>query len=58
MPSINLPANGNCPKCGAQIKVTRIEPHPSKPEAFHYYDCPKCGQVMVRVHDLKPKPTK
>jgi hypothetical protein len=50
---IYLPANGKCPKCGADIKLSRIEPHPIKPIAYHYYDCAKCGQVLVRVYDLK-----
>jgi DNA-directed RNA polymerase subunit RPC12/RpoP len=55
MPSITLPANGKCPKCGAIIKLSRIEPHPTKDEALHYYDCEKCGPVLVKVYDLKIK---
>jgi hypothetical protein len=54
---IELPANGKCPKCGAGIPLSRIEPHPVKPIAFHYYDCLRCGQVLVKVHDISiPKP--
>jgi hypothetical protein len=53
MPSIHLPANGKCPKCGADIKLSRIEPDMFKPIAYHYYDCAKCGQVLVKVYDLK-----
>jgi hypothetical protein len=54
-PSVfTLPANGKCPKCGAHIPQARIEAHPTKPIAFHYYDCDKCGQVLVRVHDTGP----
>jgi hypothetical protein len=49
---ILLPANGKCLKCGADIKLSRIEPHPSKPLAFHYYDCAKCGEVLVKTYDL------
>jgi hypothetical protein len=52
MPSIQLPANGKCPKCGVHIRLSRIEPHPKKNEALHYYDCAKCGPVMVKVIDI------
>jgi predicted RNA-binding Zn-ribbon protein involved in translation (DUF1610 family) len=52
MPSIELPANGKCPKCGADIPKARIVKHESKPEAFHYYDCDKCGPVLVKVWDI------
>jgi predicted nucleic-acid-binding Zn-ribbon protein len=52
MPSIHLPANGKCPKCGAHITLSRIEPHPVKPIAYHYYDCAKCGPMLVKVHDI------
>ena len=55
MPSISLPANGKCPKCGAKIAITRYEPHPSKSEALAYYDCEKCGQVLVKVCDTSIK---
>jgi hypothetical protein len=61
MPSLHLPANGKCPKCGAIITISRIEPHPVKPIAYHYFDCAKCGTpenpmpVLVKVYDLKPK---
>jgi DNA-directed RNA polymerase subunit RPC12/RpoP len=51
MPSVYFPANGICPKCGAMIQLSRIEPHPTKSEAYHYYDCAKCGPVLVKVHD-------
>jgi hypothetical protein len=54
MPDIFLPANGKCPKCGTIIPIARIEPHPIKPIAYHYYDCVKCGQVLVKMYDLKP----
>jgi predicted nucleic-acid-binding Zn-ribbon protein len=50
--SIHLPANGKCPKCGATIPFSRIEPHPTKDIAFHYYDCLKCGPVLVKVYDI------
>ena len=53
--SFALPANGTCPKCGGKIAITRYEPHPSKDEAFAYYDCEKCGQVLVKVWDTSPK---
>jgi DNA-directed RNA polymerase subunit RPC12/RpoP len=56
MSSFTLPANGNCPKCGAKIPLTRYEPHPTKDEAFAYYDCLKCGQVLVKVYDTSIKP--
>jgi DNA-directed RNA polymerase subunit RPC12/RpoP len=52
MPSITLPANGKCPKCGGKIRLGRIEPHPTKDIAYHYYDCTKCGPVLVRVWDI------
>ena len=53
MPSIELPANGKCPKCGADIPKARIVKHESKPEALHYYDCPKCNKpVLVKVWDI------
>jgi len=52
MPSIELPANGKCPKCGAHIKMTRYEPHPVKDLAYAYYDCEKCGKVMAKVIDI------
>jgi hypothetical protein len=58
MPSIHLPANGKCQNCGAAIPKARVEKHPTKDEAFHYYDCNECGQVMVKVYDLKPKERK
>jgi DNA-directed RNA polymerase subunit RPC12/RpoP len=53
-----LPANGKCPKCGARILLTRYEPHPVKDNAYAYYDCEKCGPVMVKVIDIAIKPTK
>jgi len=56
MPSIHLPANGKCPKCGAVISISRIEPHPTKPIAYHYFDCARCGQVLVKVYDTSIKP--
>jgi DNA-directed RNA polymerase subunit RPC12/RpoP len=52
MSSITLPTNGKCPKCGAKITITRYEPHPSKDIAYAYYDCPKDGQVLVKVIDI------
>ena len=57
--SFSGPANGKCPKCGAPIPTFRIVKHDSKPEALHYYDCEKCGQVLVKVWDTSfPKPIK
>ena len=57
MPSIELPANGKCPKCGAKIMLSRIEPHQVKPIAYHYYDCPNCEEVLVGEYDISiPKP--
>jgi hypothetical protein len=58
MPSVYFPANGICPKCGAVIRLSRIEPHHTKPEAYHYFDCAKCGEVLVKVFDLRTKPPK
>jgi hypothetical protein len=34
MPSIELPVDGKCPKCGAGIRLARIEPHPIRAEAY------------------------
>jgi DNA-directed RNA polymerase subunit RPC12/RpoP len=53
---MHLPVNGACPKCGVKVRLATIEPHPTKPEASHYYECEKCGQVLVKVHDLSVKP--
>ena len=55
MASIELPANGTCPNCRALIPKARIVKHPTKDEALRYYDCVKCGPVMVKVHDLTPR---
>jgi ribosomal protein S27AE len=58
MPDFQLPANGKCPKCGAKISLTRYTPHPLKDNAYAYYDCSKCGPVMVKAIDInirKPK---
>jgi DNA-directed RNA polymerase subunit RPC12/RpoP len=53
MPSIELPANGKCPICGTAIPKARIVLHESKPEALHYYDCPKCNKpLLVKVYDI------
>ena len=56
MPNIFLPTNGKCPKCGAVIPISRIEPHPTRPVAYHYFDCAKCGEVLVREYDISIKP--
>ena len=54
MPSIELPANGKCPICGTPIPKARIVKHEFKPEALHYYDCPKCEKsLLVKIYDLK-----
>jgi DNA-directed RNA polymerase subunit RPC12/RpoP len=47
---------GKCPKCGDEVGRATIELHATKPEALHYYECEKCGQVLVKVHDLSVKP--
>jgi Zn finger protein HypA/HybF involved in hydrogenase expression len=59
MPTVILPVKGRCPRCDIEIPLSRIEPHPVKPIAHHYYDCPSCGEVLVRVYDISvPKPDK
>jgi DNA-directed RNA polymerase subunit RPC12/RpoP len=59
MPSIKLPANGKCPICGTGIPKARIVKHETKPEALHYYDCPKCEKlVLVKVYDITINPKK
>jgi hypothetical protein len=29
-----------------------------KPIAYHYYDCAKCGPVLVKMYDLELKDSK
>jgi DNA-directed RNA polymerase subunit RPC12/RpoP len=45
-----------CPRCGAEVQLSSIEMHETKPEALHNYHCPKCGPVLVKVYDLKLNP--
>jgi ribosomal protein S27AE len=43
-----------CPRCGAEVGLSTIEPHPTRPEALLNYHCPKCGPVLVKVFDISP----
>jgi ribosomal protein S27AE len=48
-----------CPKCGAEVALATIEPHPTKDHiALHNYWCAKCGPILVKVYDLKLKDSK
>jgi ribosomal protein S27AE len=43
-----------CPKCGADVRLATIEPHPTKDHiAEHHFNCPKCGPVLVKVYNLR-----
>ena len=48
-----------CPICGAALKLTEIEPHPSHNELeIHGYSCECCGPVksLVVIHPVEEEP--
>jgi hypothetical protein len=50
--------NGTCPKCRKPVKLSAIEPHPTRPDlAIHNYHRIDCGSVKVGIISLKQPET-
>lgn len=47
---IRLQAKDACPVCGADIRLTEVEPHPFRNDWVVYgYSCEKCGPIKSLV---------
>jgi hypothetical protein len=52
---MNLFTHEDCPRCRKPIRLSTIEPHPSRrDEALHMFECADCGPVKTKVLSLRP----
>jgi hypothetical protein len=53
--SLTLFVHDTCPKCRKPVRLSVIEPHPSRRDlAIHNFQCVDCGLVKAKIYSLKP----
>jgi phage FluMu protein Com len=52
--SLTMFIDDTCPRCRKPVKLSVIEPHPSRRDlAIQNYKCIDCGPVLAKVISLK-----